>query len=108
MGQYKSVCAAIDVMEAIRRSLKQESRDGISTVIRDLQGIARDVRYGGEWDGDYEGLAEALDACRGRKCYQCTYKGRTECMYDLKSDAAAAIRQLDAEVRKNYGNRGKG
>ena len=97
MSKYNSVCLAIQLFEQIRRTLGKDGidRDRTDTVIQDLQDIAKDCRYGGEWHGKYEETAAALDKCAKNECVVCPYRGkiRPGCREELKRDAAAAIRQ---------------
>ena len=65
MSKYNSVLLAIELLETVRRTMGEGigSVGKINDVISDLQHIARDVRYGGHWTGDYMTTAAALDPC---------------------------------------------
>lgn len=107
MSKYNSVLLAIELLETVRRTMGEGigSVGKINDVISDLQSIARDVRYGGHWTGDYMGTASALELCAeaGHNCAMCEYDRMHDeggCIQELKKDAAAAIR-YQAEKIKN-------
>lgn len=103
MSKYESVCKAIGICESARRlfSIDSTERRNTNEAIRDLQEIARDVRYGGKWEGDFESVAESLDYCAENMCGLCLYKKiqDSECRRTSKKDAAAVIRQLVAMLK---------
>lgn len=100
MSKYKSLCMAISLFETLERAFGRDSaRDAkMDTVRMDLQDIAKDVRYGGKWEGDFEVIAQILDRCANQECYKCQYKkihdNGESCTRMLKKDAAHAIRQM--------------
>ena len=106
MSKYNSVLLAIEMMETVRKTMGEGigSAGKINDVIRDLQGIARDVRYGGHWTGDYMGTASALELCAeaGHNCAMCEYDrmhDEGQCIRELKNDAAAALRYQAEKIR---------
>ena len=86
-SRYEKLVKTIILLEALEKI-------DVTGARQDLQEIARDVRYGGKWDGDFEIVAETLDTCGKVACYRCQYKEAIECKAILKREAAAAIRQL--------------
>lgn len=104
MSKYQSVSTAIQLVEAaaniVGNGLIAEGKTG--EIIRDLRDIAKDVRYGGEWNGDYETVAQALGYCTeiGTNCSICPYRKETACRQKLKSDAKYAIRDLSARLQE--------
>lgn len=97
MSRYTSLCKAITLFEDIRTAFRddQEDAEKYSEVIRDLQDVAKDVRYGGEWHGDQDIIAGCLEFCAENECALCTYHNiKIGCSRTLKKDAAAAIRAL--------------
>lgn len=101
MSRYQALCIAIEMCESARKlfSTNSEEKNKASEVIRELQDVAQDVRYGGEWHGDYEIVAEMLRHCAENRCAFCAYrKTGTGCSAELKKDAARAIRHLAKEV----------
>jgi len=105
VSRYTSLCAAIRIVEGIRGifktgSVQEQKSDEIR---RDLMDIAKDVRYGGEWNGDYEIVAKCLESCVNMNCAVCGYRKMLQngsCTEALKKDAAAAIRHLGRESAK--------
>ena len=107
MSKYNSVLLAIEMMETVRRTMGEGigSAGKINDVISDLQSIARDVRYGGHWTGDYMGTASALELCAeaGHNCAMCEYDrmhDEGQCIKEMKNDAAAAIRYQAEKIRR--------
>ena len=103
MSRYKALCVAIELCESARKifAADSEEKEQASEVIRELQDVAQDVRYGGKWQGDYEVIAESLEHCAENMCQLCAYrKIKTGCSVTLKKDAAAAIRHLSKELKK--------
>lgn len=104
MSKYQSVSTAIQLVEAaaniVGNGLIAEGKTG--ELIRDLRDIAKDVRYGGEWDGDYETVATALGYCaeQGFNCSICPYRKEMACRQRLKRDAMHAIRAMGARLKK--------
>lgn len=86
-SRYEKLVKTIILLEAIEKI-------DVSGARQDLQEIARDVRYGGQWNGDFENVAETLDICGKIACYRCQYRETPECKAIIKREAAAAIRQL--------------
>lgn len=103
MSRYDSLCKAISVMTSIKATMESNGliSTGMQSVIEDLRAIARDVRYGGVWDGEFERVASALNICKDMNCTICPYQDKrsTGCKSILKEDAAAVIRQL-AKTKK--------
>jgi len=105
VSRYTSLCAAIRIVEGIREifqigTVQEQKSDEIR---RDLMDIAKDVRYGGVWSGDYEIVAKCLEECAEQNCFVCGYKKllpNGSCTEALKKDAAAAIRHLGRESAK--------
>lgn len=106
MSKYSSLCTAINLVEACDKLMADSGKQSEKTIeiIRDLRNIAKDVRYGGQWNGDHETIATALECCKkiGRDCTICPYKkiGGANCVSELKSDAAAVIRQLTKDLKE--------
>ena len=106
MSRYSSLCRAIDLIEVIKRMMKDNGTggDSMDAIVQDLQDIAKDSRYGGKWEGNYQEVAEALDCCEdaGSKCNICPYSGmrNKHCIKTLKHDAAGAIRQMSNSLRE--------
>ena len=109
MSRYSSICTAIGLIEAVGKMFGDQAarEQKIEAIKRDLQDVARDVRYGGKWSGDYEIMAETLEVCANHDCNMCGYRnlrGSGEsCTGRLKKDAAADIRQMaqdNSERRK--------
>lgn len=104
MSKYQSISTAIQLVEAtasiVGKGLTAEWKTG--EILRDLRDIAKDVRYGGEWNGDYETVAQALGYCTeiGTNCSVCSYRKETDCRQALKSDAKYAIRDLSARLQE--------
>lgn len=104
MSKYQSVSTAIQLVEAaaniVGNGLIAEGKTG--EIIRDLRDIAKDVRYGGEWDGDYESVAQMLGYCSAKKenCSVCPYRKEMACVQRLKRDAMHAIRAMGARLKK--------
>ena len=101
MSRYMALCVAIELCESARKifSKDPEEKDRASEVIRELQDVAQDVRYGGEWHGDYEIVAESLTHCAEQQCQVCAYRKTGKgCSTALKRDAAGAIRHLAKEA----------
>ena len=102
MGKYESVGKAIRLFDEIRRDFVtgDSERDGISSIIRDLTEISKDIRYGGEFNGNFESVARNLNRCANRECSVCGYRGTNggECARAIKNDGAAAIRQLERKI----------
>lgn len=106
MSKYNSVLLAIEMMETVRRTMGEGigSAGKINDVISDLQSIARDVRYGGHWTGDFMATASALEMCAeaGHNCAMCEYDrmhDEGQCIKELKNDAAAALRYQAEKIR---------
>lgn len=103
MSKYESLCVAIELCESARKIFPKgtDQKDATSEVIRDLQDIAKDVRYGGKWDGDFEVIAEMLGHCAENECPMCVYrKLNVGCSTTLKKDAAAAIRAMGKKEKE--------
>ena len=107
MSRYTSICKALDLAEAVSKMIGRDGETGEEweTVVQDLRDIAKDVRYGGRWDGDFEAMAQALIHCTktGQECMICPYRElRFEggCKNQIKRDAAAAIRQMGKDARE--------
>lgn len=105
MSRYTSLCKAIDLALAVGHMMSETgySSEHIEEMIEDLRNTAKDVRYGGRWDGDFEMMAESLDCCVNVGCGMCPYKGLRDqgaCRAQLKKDGAAAIRQLGKDARE--------
>lgn len=107
MSKYSSVLMAIEMMESVRRAMGEGigSTGKINDIISDLQHIARDVRYGGHWTGNFEKTACSLELCveAGRNCQMCVYARQFEegrCIKELKKDAASALRYQDAKIKE--------
>lgn len=104
MSRYQSLCKAVQLMETMRHILRGDA-EGVavaSEIITDLQDIAKDVRYGGKWVGNYEKMAEDLEACTraGQGCMTCAFHDRMAngCRGELKKEAAACIRQMASKI----------
>ena len=105
MSKYSSMCKTIDLMLAVGNMMTSNGYEAgkMATIIEDLRAVARDVRYGGVWDGDFESTAAALCSCKNVDCAVCPYKGMRDkgtCRAILKQDAAAAIRQMGKDARE--------
>ena len=102
MGRYNSICEAIQLLEQIRRALKGAIDEGkTSAIIRDLQDIAKDVRYGGQWEGKHREMAEDLENCANNSCAVCNFRAlQPGCTAKLKMDAAKALRQAEDTIKK--------
>ena len=103
MSRYKALCVAIELCESARKifAADSEEKEQASEVIRELQDVAQDVRYGGKWQGDYEVIAESLEHCAENLCQLCAYrKIKTGCSVTLKKDAAAAIRHMAKRMKE--------
>lgn len=105
MSRYTSLCKAIDLALAVGHMMSETgySSEHLEEMIADLRDVAKDVRYGGRWEGDFETMAQALDCCVYVGCAGCSYKGlrdQGDCRGQLKKDAAAAIRYLGKEARE--------
>ena len=104
MSKYQSVSTAIQLVEAAAKimggGLISEGKTG--EIIQDLRDLAKDARYGGKWDGDYETVATALGYCAdpGNNCSICPYRKETACKQRLKKDAMFAIRHLSSMLKK--------
>ena len=104
MSKYGTLSFTIGLLEAIRKGLHAEASDQMSEHIANLQKIARDIRYGGEWQGGpFEDVAEALELCAdGRKCALCQRGAKKyggSCTAELKEEAAAAIRMMGKTIK---------
>ena len=105
MSRYSSLCVAINLVEACDKLMSSNGQQSEKTadVVKDLRDIAKDVRYGGQWHGDYEVIATALGCCKstGRDCGTCPYRkiGGRNCVSELKTDAAAVIRHMTKEIK---------
>ena len=77
MSKYSSMCKTIDLMLAVGNMMTSNGYEAgkMATIIEDLRAVARDVRYGGVWDGDFESTAAALCSCKNVDCAVCPYKG---------------------------------
>lgn len=97
MSRISAIQAAIRLCEAVRE-LAGET-DQMEVTIESLRAVARDVRYGGEWHGDKDKLAEELEKCgSGESCFDCHLRKVPGCRKALKEEAAAAIRQQDKTI----------
>ena len=105
MSRYTALCVAIELCESARKLFSgSEEKDRASQIIRELQDVAQDVRYGGEWHGDYEIVAESLTHCAEQQCQVCAYRKTGKgCSAVLKRDAAGAIRHLAKEAMGRNG-----
>lgn len=107
MSKYQSVTTAIRLVEACGKimggGLVLEGH--AAEIVQDLQDIARDARYGGKWEGDFETVATALSYCEQLdvNCSVCPYKKEVACRQALKRDAKNAIRTLMARLEKREG-----
>lgn len=97
MTKYGALCAAIRLCEAVRDM--EKDRDGIEGAVSELRDVARDVRYGGEWTGDREKLAEVLEECDSGACYMCHLSRKAGCKREIKREAAAAIRSQGKTIK---------
>lgn len=105
MSKYQSITTAIQLVEAAAKiisggGLIPEGKAG--EIIQDLRDMAKDARFGGEWDGDYETVVTALRYCAdlGFNCSTCPYHKETACKQRLKKDAMFAIRNLSSRLKK--------
>lgn len=103
MRRIIAMQVAIRLCEAVRELTGETEQ--MEETIGNLRAVARDVRYGGEWHGDKDKLAEELEACGSGMCLECHLRKIAGCRKALKEEAAAAIRQqakiietLQAEV----------
>ena len=103
MKRIKAMQVAIRLCEAVRELTGETEQ--MEETIGNLRAVARDVRYGGEWHGDKDKLAEELEECGSGTCLECHLRKIAGCRKALKEEAAAAIRQqariietLQAEV----------
>lgn len=106
MSKYQSLTTAIQLVEAAAKiimggGLIPEGKAG-EMIIQDLRDLAKDARYGGEWDGDYETVATALGHCAepGINCSICPYHKEQHCKQRLKKDAMFAIRHMSKKLQK--------
>ena len=107
MSRYQAMCVAIELCESARRLFQDGSKEKetASEVIGELQDVARDVRYGGKWEGDYESIAQALGYCTEIGCSIigcsiCPYRKEIDCRQQLKRDAMHAIRAMGARLKE--------
>lgn len=103
MRRIKAMQVAIRLCEAVRELTGETEQ--MEETIGNLRAVARDVRYGGEWHGDKDKLAEELEECGSGMCLKCHVRKLEGCRKALREEAAAAIRQqakiietLQAEV----------
>ena len=102
ISRYDSMVFAIALMESIRRALGEYGQDEHKTGdhIRNLQDIAKDVRYGGEWHGAHEIIAEELTCCERSECTVCPRRNEKPfCKLNLMHEAAQVIRQMDKTIQ---------
>lgn len=104
MSRYQAMCVAIELCESARKVFgkEPEGRETASEIIRELQDVARDVRYGGKWVGNYEEIAQCMEKCAEEDCALCPYRtllGKG-CRSKSKKVAAAVIRQLEYELKE--------
>lgn len=96
MSRYSSLCTAIQLLESVRKIVVDKTE--VNQIIADLQDIAKDARYGGQWHGDGESIADALENCAQKQmeCGRCPYKDYRGkgCASMLKKDAARTIRAM--------------
>jgi len=109
MSKYQSVTTAIQLVEACGHIMSGGLvlEGNAAEIAQDLRDIARDARYGGKWEGDFEKVATALSYCEQLdvNCSVCPYKNEVACRQALKRDAKNAIRTLMARLEKR-GNGG--
>lgn len=109
MSKYQSVTTAIQLVEACGHIMSGGLvlEGNAAEIAQDLRDIARDARYGGKWEGDFEKVATALSYCEqlATNCTVCPYKSEVACKQALKRDAKNAIRTLMARLEKR-GNGG--
>lgn len=109
MSKYQSVTTAIQLVEACGHIMGGGLvlEGNAAEIAQDLRDIARDARYGGKWEGDFETVATALSYCEqlDRNCSVCPYKKEVVCRQALMRDAKNAIRTLMARLAKR-GNEG--
>ena len=100
MSRYSSLCTAIQLLESVRKIVVDKTE--VNQIIADLQDTAKDARYGGQWHGDGDTIAAALENCAEKQmeCGRCPYKelrGKG-CAAELKKDAARAIRAMNMKA----------
>ena len=105
MSKYESICTAIDLCEVAKKIFAHNVNNDMKAeiIIRDLQNIAKDVRYGGKWEGGDESLdrmADEMDICAMMKHPICKRNGNPECSKRMKQDAAAALRYASQRIRE--------
>ena len=98
MRRIIAMQVAIRLCEAVRELTGEMEQ--MEETIGNLRAVARDVRYGGEWHGDKDKLAEELEECGSGMCLECHLRKRAGCRKALKEEAAAAIRQ-QAKIIEN-------
>lgn len=98
MRRILAMQVAIRLCEAVRELTGETEQ--MEETIGNLRAVARDVRYGGEWHGDKDKLAEELEGCGSGMCLECHLRKIAGCRKALKEEAAAAIRQ-QAKVIEN-------
>lgn len=97
MSRIKAMHGAIRLCEAIRELAGETEQ--MEETIESLRAVARDVRYGGVWEGNQRKLAEELEGCgSGESCLDCHLRKVPGCRKALKEEAAAAIRQQDKTI----------
>ena len=104
MNRYQAMCVAIELCQSARKIFgkEPEGKETANEIIQELQEVARDVRYGGKWVGDYEDIAQCMEKCAETDCTQCPYRTLqgNGCRSKAKKVAAAVIRQLEYELKE--------